>query len=1062
MTGDLLNEWRAVRRHPMIWTGIFATLLFSAAAVRGAPTDPEEGGEAVLLWLHILFPMFMLPFLAGALAPIFYLRETDHAMDEIVGSYPLTPRRWLVVRVASLTLLMLLACLLSQILVVVLLAIDFPGEGGTLPMLALKWLVILQLPNCLLWASLLAWVSVRQAHSGMIYFSAAMIWLGYNALAAITGSWMIAGSIVLWEPLQQAMFLLDPYAGMSLMGAVPESGLLSSRDLNLAAGRILWLAIAFLLLRAIKTVPMLAGRRTGKTDRRETSVHSGQSSHIGIHLRYVARDKVFPLLVLGWLALSLPDVIGGMDWVEPFSKVDADSRDALNRIIWDVVIGAGTMVLLYISDRICRLYPGTRMHELYAATPHQPARLIGVQLMSVWLVGLFFVALAGLAVAAAQLIRQSPIQPLEYAAQLGLAFSRLALFGSLYVAMHALVRQRFLANLGNLLIIVLSFSPLLSQIELRHPLWRPAGTPLAAPDHYWNFGGGDAGHWQYTAFWAAIGLALLLIAVARHHRTMPFAQKRLTATMGHPATILAALTLGLATMQGIAIDWTLRAEGALLSPHERHSWRAAFERDYLHWANRAQPDVEAINARVDFRPSKQRVRLRADLILINRTGEAISEVLVGRNQHHIAGTVLTMENATIRRRDPNAGQTVFALDTPLAPGERTALTVEFSLAQSNLTSPAFPLVLRPSFNSLPAYALLPFVGFQQDVILRAPENRKRQGLPPLKVPLPSQLGADASRPIARDRVMLDTIVTTEAGHQAIAQGQLVRRWQEDGRSAFHYRTEKPIRGLPAFFSVPWQPQHWSAGSVNLQSYTPEPIAANDANLLGLQDAISFLGTEVAPYPATNLSLLAVPDIGFTGYALPQIIQVAHKVAFRAHPAKDAGFNQIYRRAAHEAAHQWFGHMLGFGVADERSFLIESLAKYAELVLVERRYGRKAMAALVAYERDRYRDAVRDPLLPVAPLIDADQNYDQYSRATLVFACLRRHIGDEPIIAALREAVETGRASNRPWTSLKVANAIIRNSESPSRQPVARLLLGSEPVGKLLQDLHCVERQGSVH
>ena len=94
MLARIANEARVLRRHPMIWAAIAGVVLFSAAAVRGAPTESEGGAAAALLWLNILFPMFMLPFFAGALAPIFYLREVNHQMEEIVGSYPMTPRSW--------------------------------------------------------------------------------------------------------------------------------------------------------------------------------------------------------------------------------------------------------------------------------------------------------------------------------------------------------------------------------------------------------------------------------------------------------------------------------------------------------------------------------------------------------------------------------------------------------------------------------------------------------------------------------------------------------------------------------------------------------------------------------------------------------------------------------------------------------------------------------------------------------------------------------------------------------------------------------------------------------
>ncbi len=1051
----LLNEWRVMRRHPMIWVALIAITLFSAAVVRGSPVDPGEGADAALLWLNVLFPMFMLPFFAGALAPIFYLREIDHDMTEIVGSYPMTTRAWLTMRVGSFTLLMLFASLLSQLLYVALLLPDHPGEGPTLLANALKWLIVLHVPTCLLWASVLAWVASRKANSGLIYFTAGMLWLGYNGVATLAGSSMIAGSFVPFEPLRQIMLLLDPYAGTTLMGAVPENGLLKSREINLVVGRLFWLGVIFFLLRSIRTVPMLAERKQPKAKvvNGLAPANNGWPSHVGIHLRFVVRDKVFPLLILGWLFALLPETISGMDWVEPFSRVEPDSRDALNRVVWDVVVGAGALLLLYIADRVCRLYSGTRMHELYAATPHRPFWLVTVQLASILLVALFFMVLAGLVVLGAQLALQSPIQPAEYGRQLSLTFIRLAIFGSLYVALHGLIRQRFLANLAGLFVIVCGFSSLLPTMKLYHPLWRPVGTPLAAPDHYWGFGESLSGHWQFVAFWVAVGVALLLAAVARHHRTLPFMQKRLSSTFRHPAMAIAAVASGAAAVQGVSIDRTLRAENALSSPDQRYAWRAAYERGYTHWADVAQPDVEAINTRVDFSPSEQRVRLRADLILLNRTDEMISNVLVGRNQYDAGNTLLTMTNSTVAERDEIAGQTVFALDRPLAPGERATLKVDVTVAQSNLSSPAFPMVLRPGFNSLPAYQLLPFVGFKRELVLRDPINRNEQALPEIAITPPSQLADNTSYPIASDLLMLDTIVTTEAGHYALGQGKLLRQWKEGARSAFHYRTEQPIRAMPAFFSVPWQPQRWTEGATTLQIFGLAKVEDDNSNVLGMRDMFTFLGSQVAPYRGSTLSLLAIPDIGPTGYALPQIVQVSHKFAFRAQPTSDAGFSHVYRRSAHEAAHQWFGHLIGHGVPEDRAFLIESLAKYAELVVIERRFGREAMEALVSYENDRYRQARLDLSARVLPLIDGEEVFDQYSRATLAFACLRQKVGDDAITGALRALVIVSENDGVAVKSRDFVKALV--AASPSDEAVIKaMFLGTAPLNDALSSVGC--------
>ena len=158
-------------------------------------------------------------------------------------------------------------------------------------------------------------------------------------------------------------------------------------------------------------------------------------------------------------------------------------------------------------------------------------------------------------------------------------------------------------------------------------------------------------------------------------------------------------------------------------------------------------------------------------------------------------------------------------------------------------------------------------------------------------------------------------------------------------------------------------------------------------MLAMKQTLHWFGTKIGAYPGDALRLVMMPDVDPTGYALPQLVLINHRVGVRAVAAPDAGFSQVYRRAVHEVAHQWFGHGLGNGVPGDGAFLVESLAKYAELVLIEQHFGKDAMQALVDFEQQRYQRAMAGSRAAQQSLVDADESYDQYSRATLVFALL---------------------------------------------------------------------------
>ena len=1058
------NEWRLQSRNPLIWIALAIVAGFSLVIADGSPADPGTPATAALLRINLFIPAFILPFLAGALGPLFYLRETDHGMAEMFGAYPVTARQWLVTRLGNFTLLLTAACLIAQLGFVTVLVGDYPDKGARMLALSALWLALLHLPSCLIWATGLAWLASRKATSGFLYAAAGLGWMGYLTIASLVGLPLIAGSEVVFPSLWHAMQLLDPYGATAMITAAPESGPLQWREANVIVGRLIWLSASVAVMRSIRAVPGNVQRRSKQSESATGSVPNSRwsrpgwldrigRSHIAFHARYFVRDRIFVLMLGGWIALLLPEAYGGIDHAEELSRVIPDSRDALNRVMWDVVPMVGALLLLYAADRVCRLYSASRMHELYAATPHRPAGLVAAQVATLWGIAAFFMALTGLSVAAAQLLAGLAIQPEEYARQLGLSLPVWLLLGLLFAAVHGLVRQRFLANLACLFLIALGFTSLAPGLGLEHPLWRPLFTPLAQPDHVWGFAGSLSGHGSYLLFWLPVCLAATLLAIAVHHRTQPFRQVSLRTALRSPAALLAMALIGAAAWQGSAIDSALQQEGLLVSSDESARQRADYERRYAAWAVRSQPDVSRIITRTDFRARDNRVGLRARMRLINRSATPIGDVLVGRNRLDPGGAI-ALNGASILRQDMVLGQTVYRLDQPLAPGAAIDLDFTTELAQSGIEPATFPLVLRPAFSSVPVHAILPVIGFKREFTLRDPARRQQQGLPALTLTPPSRLPAPLAGSLARGLVELEAIVSTDIGDHAIAQGDLVRRWRSAGRSHFHYRTAGSVRNLPMVYSLPQPPQIWSAGAVQIETYSTEPLAADNPNVLAMRDTLEWLGREVAPYQGKSLRLVAIPDVGPSGYAYPQIIEISHRLGFRARPKVSAGFSQVYRRAAHETAHQWFGHLLGHGILEENAFLVESLAKYAELVLVERRYGREAMRALVRYERNRYRQQLLTLNQPVTPLIDADAPEDMYSRSTLVFACLRETLGDRPIVGALRHMAEQSTATLTPARSIDFVQSLKASTRPDLRRPVEALFRARTPLDVQLARLGC--------
>ncbi|MDA8621715.1 M1 family aminopeptidase, partial [Psychrosphaera sp.] len=198
----------------------------------------------------------------------------------------------------------------------------------------------------------------------------------------------------------------------------------------------------------------------------------------------------------------------------------------------------------------------------------------------------------------------------------------------------------------------------------------------------------------------------------------------------------------------------------------------------------------------------------------------------------------------------------------------------------------------------------------------------------------------------------------------------------------------------------------------------------------------------------SLSLISIPELGATGYALPHIMFIADRVGFRAQPKTSALFDQRYRRAVHETAHQWFGHSIGNSNLDnshhsDSAFLIESMAKYVELVLIEKHRGKAEMQGLLKYEYQRFMQAERSNINTPKSLIDATESHHSYSRATLAFAILRAELGDEIIINALKQIWQHHSFPNKPALSMDFVTYLKQQSPANKQELINNVLLSTD-------------------
>jgi aminopeptidase N len=142
---------------------------------------------------------------------------------------------------------------------------------------------------------------------------------------------------------------------------------------------------------------------------------------------------------------------------------------------------------------------------------------------------------------------------------------------------------------------------------------------------------------------------------------------------------------------------------------------------------------------------------------------------------------------------------------------------------------------------------------------------------------------------------------------------------------------------------------------------------------------------------------------------------------------------VARRLSHEIAHQWWGGNLVPANRPGATVLVESLTKYAELLVLEQMQGRDALRRSLTYELDLYLSGRADESGSEPPLAQAEgQSYLYYRKGAIVMNAIEELLGEAALNQALRAFMaEQGGPGRKPTATRLIDH--LRSAATPAQQ-----------------------------
>lgn len=453
----------------------------------------------------------------------------------------------------------------------------------------------------------------------------------------------------------------------------------------------------------------------------------------------------------------------------------------------------------------------------------------------------------------------------------------------------------------------------------------------------------------------------------------------------------------------LVLGWMLWSEVAGGSEGSRaEEARKSYWRENLAtWRDAPAPHLTAVDLDVELFPDSRSFRVAGWYDLENRTTEPMRRFPVTGGLFW-SDVDWTLDGATTSPED-RAGLFILEPEAPLAPG--TSVRLGFTLEGTWPKGPTAKIPAEIEQFVLPSGVVLtgrnpefvPVVGYLE-LLGIDDENRYE----PEDAPIERHLGlvdGDADRSWFDCRLR----ITAPADMTVNATGVKVGETVSGDRKTVIWESDYPIRVFN-MVAGRWEVAEGEEGTSVF--HHPGHSANVEVMLEALDGARRHYSEWFHPYPWRELRLNEFPALATYAMGNATNILFSENTGFLADPSDTNGAFAI---AAHEAAHSWFGHIVGNGGGPGGIVLSEGGAHFATLMLIEELRGPAARMDFArrletTYGESRQPDTER-PLVSTTWHRPGDFSVI-YDRGAWVFWMLERQMGREAFLAGMREYFET--------------------------------------------------------
>jgi ABC-type transport system involved in multi-copper enzyme maturation permease subunit len=1048
----LFFELRYYRKQMVFWLAVLYAAFAGAIIITNTPYIVfNQNSPFSLIDAMLKFSAMATVFSTGFLGASALLRDSENNIESIIFSTPIDKFQYLSVRFLGLFLSVLSIHLVFVFTMMIsTTTMDAERAGAFYLFDYIYGIVVIIMPNVLLASAIIFGTAMLKRKLIPIYIVTLLVFILYVLASMLGNSPLMAMSTPFVAEGGGISSLLDPFAVIpffeqtAFWSIEDKNTLLPELKGSLLYNRLIWLSIAIsafaytynrfqFKVRSTKESKKIAASTENLPSSNTLLLTAKTHSHLfhfkvfisKVKIEYITIIKglsflVVAILIVGFLFITLYEQItrGPIDQTSYYPLTEL-----ILELLQDPLSKVGLFIAIFYAVELYWNERSNKMEMVIDATPAKNSLFFLGKFVSLTAVCFSIILVAILTAILFQFSHgYFNIKPLLYLRLFYYTGLLLMLVGGL-----TLVLQRFAKNkaIGLGLGVSIVFYPqVFGYLEIAYPTTIFAYSPSFIFSDMASLAYHAEAYAYVSLYWAAFLGLLSVLAIKFWKRGNSTRPQTLSKTSKSVAFVFLLLFLG----SGSYLYQHYHVLNPRSTQEERIAYRAYYEKTYSKFSDLAQPTITSIDVNVDIFPDERRYHAAGRFVFQNKTDAPIERVMISMQKVNTLKYSIDIQDAALESKNEVDQVMWYKLNTPLAAMDSSELAFSIDITRSAFSRLDGENYVTAGGSYFELEDYLPFFGYLSTQELNDPKNRKAQGLPELRYTPPEE----ADNLYSDDWMIVSTNITTSADQTAVTVGELIDQGQKNGRNYFHYKTDQKIERVFPITSAHFSVKKKTHNGVEMQIFhSPNHNKDNDQFFNALESGMDYFNTNFVPYTFKSFKIVELPYFSSEqsfGAAFPGMYGGVENRFFN---LNNEGYerNQSLRGVIHEFSHQYWGMYITPQAIGGYSMLTEVLAKYSELVLQEKLYGKysnnkELEQAIGIYLRNRTRiTETEKPLYSIG-----SQPMIYYAKGLHSMTALRELLGEEQINLALRRFLSKYRHPQYP-TSLDLLNEFYAVADS---------------------------------